>query len=251
MIFVIISCFALVAVWGLWRYMPEPVGQVKRSGELIPRVSLSPNVVAQNYKRLLCNLRFLFGSIGLGFLGIPCIIWIALSPIILISDAQLTVIQYGFWQMPVFAASIMGNWFLRYLTRKYEVSKILWIGSCIAGIGLLLTCVLPVVTQGNYLGLMPGLIMYFFGLGVSNAPLDRIILFSTNVSKGTASALMTMVAMCIQAAGIEVANIIYESHSNVRFGLYCGAAGVIYFLLIFCSLRQPTDVKSTVMVGNP
>jgi DHA1 family multidrug/chloramphenicol efflux transport protein-like MFS transporter len=237
MIFIGIGGLALLALWGLWRYMPEPVGQTKNTGELIPRVSLSPKVVARNYVKLFGNLRFLLGSISLGFLGTPCIVWIALSPIILISDANLSVIQYGLWQMPVFAASILGNWFLRYLTHRNEVIKILWVGSFISGAGLLITCVVPIFTAANYLGLMPGLIIYFFGLGVSNAPLDRMILFSTKVSKGTASALMTMLAMCIQASAIEIANVVYSNHSNLRFGLYCAAAGALYFLILSCSLH--------------
>ena len=35
-IFIMIAIGALIALWGLWRYMPEPIGQVKRDGELIP-----------------------------------------------------------------------------------------------------------------------------------------------------------------------------------------------------------------------
>jgi DHA1 family multidrug/chloramphenicol efflux transport protein-like MFS transporter len=239
LIFVGIGSIALVALWGLWRFMPEPVGQTKRTGELIPRVSLAPRVVASNYKKLCMNLRFSLGSISLGFLGIPCLIWIALSPIILINDAHLTVIQYGLWQMPVFAASIMGNWFLRYLTHRYQVADILQIGSCIVGFGLLLSFILPFFTQGHYLGLMPGLIIYFFGLGVANAPLDRLILFSTQVVKGTASALMTMIAMCVHALGIEIANIMYASHhSNISYGAYGAAAGALYFIGIYSSLLR-------------
>lgn len=72
----------------------------------------------------------------------------------------------------------------------------------------------------------------FFGLGVVAAPLSRLILFATSVGKGTTSAFMSLLAMCIQAFGIEVANYIYATHLNVLFALYCAASGIIYFLFL-------------------
>nr|WP_232220643.1 hypothetical protein [Legionella tunisiensis] len=62
--------------------------------------------------------------------------------------------------------------------------------------------------------------------------MNRFILFSTPVSKGTTSALMSMIGMCIQAIGIEIANYLYSSHNNNVFGLYCAAIGLVYFILL-------------------
>lgn len=231
-IFIIIGIFALLALWGLWRFMPEPVGQTKSDGEKIKRISLSPRVVAVNYKNLIVNSPFMLGSIALGLMGLPCIAWIALAPIILITDAKLSVIQYGLWQMPVFGASILGNWYLQRLTHRYSVEKILLIGSVIVGIGLVMTFVLSFLFGNYFIWLMPGLIIYFFALGVAGAPMNRFILFSTPVSKGTTSALMSMIGMCVQAIGIEIANYLYSSHNNSIFGLYCALIGLVYFILL-------------------
>src|SRR3990167_7876094 len=52
-LFVIIGAFSLVALWGLWQFMPESVGQIKRDGQQIKQVSLSPRVILTNYKNLL------------------------------------------------------------------------------------------------------------------------------------------------------------------------------------------------------
>ncbi len=67
----------------------------------------------------------MLGSIALGLMGLPCLAWIALAPVILIADAKLSVIQIGLWQIPVFGASIIGNWYLQKLTHRYPVEKIL------------------------------------------------------------------------------------------------------------------------------
>jgi DHA1 family multidrug/chloramphenicol efflux transport protein-like MFS transporter len=235
-IFIIIAILALIALWGLWRFMPEPVGQIKSDGEEIKRISLSPGIVAKNYFNLLKNTQFMLGSIALGFLVLPCVAWIALAPVILISDAKLSVMEYALWQLPIFGASIIGNWFLQGLTRQNTLRQILVKGSLILTAGLILTFIIPFMASNYFIWLMPGLIVYFFGLGATVGPLNRFILFSTAVGKGTTSALMSMIAMCIQALGIEFANYLYKYHSNTLLGFYCALIGFIYLIILSSTL---------------
>ncbi|MBI2786529.1 MAG: MFS transporter [Legionella longbeachae] len=231
-IFVTIAIGALIAVWGLWRYMPEPVGQMKNNGELIPKSKFSVNKIFKNYKNLFTNKSFCLGALAVGTVGIPCIAWIALSPIIFIVKAKLTVIQYGLWQLPVFSATILGNWFLNKLTYKYDIKKIIYLGCIIMVIGAILTSLLPYLYGEAYYYLLPGTIIYFFALSVINAPLNRYCLFVTSVSKGTASALVSLSVMIIGAIGTEIANYFYQDHNNLHFGLYCNAIQLIFFVFI-------------------
>lgn len=227
-IFVLIGAFALLALWGLWRFMPEPVGALKKDGERIEQVPFTAKMVAKNYKRLLWNPSFMLGTITAGLLAIPCISWIAISPLILITDAKLSVIGYALWQLPIFAAGILGNWYLRKLTHQYSVKQIIIRGSGITTFGLAMAMLLPGLMSANFLWLMPGLLIYAFGQGVATAPLNRHVLFSTSVSKGTAYALMSMVSMGAQALGVEAASRAYANHSNSHFGLFCAIVGIIY-----------------------
>lgn len=227
-----IAALTLIAFWGLWRFMPEPVGQIKRDGEEIKRVSLSLTTVFQNYKTLMSNRAYMLGTVASGMVGIPCLAWIALSPVILIANAKLSVLQYGVWQLPIFGASILGNLFLIQLTKHYPVKTILMIGSCLLFAGLFLAYFLPALHHGDYIWLMPGMIVYFLGLGVAYAPLERLVLFATPVSKGTASALMTMGSTLTWALGIEVGNLIYSTGNNLWFGLFCVGSGMVYFVFV-------------------
>ena len=106
---------------------------------------------------------------------------------------------------------------------------------------------MPFCYGNDYLALMPGLIIYFFGLGLIGAPLSRLILFSTHVSKGTASALMSLVLMVVQAIGIPIANAVYVSHLNVYLGTYCLIIGVVYNCLLVgalcCAKKQWPEEK--------
>lgn len=234
-IFIIIGGFALLSLWGLWRYMPESVGQTKRDGEIIPRVMLSPRIVGNNYKKLFANPIFMLASICFGLVGLPCVAWIGLAPIILVTVGKLTLIDYGLWQLPVFSAIIAGNLVLRHLTHAFSLEKLLVIGSVIIGSGLLLMSVLSGLFGEHFIWLIPGLVIYFFGLGIIGSPLSRFILFSTEVAKGTASALMSMILMSVQALGVQVANALYAQHSNFTLSLYCFGVGGLYILVIWAA----------------
>lgn len=237
-IFFTIGAFALLAWWGLKQYMPEPVGQMKSDGKLIPRIPLTAKTILYNYKNLLFTPTVFFGSIALGALALPCIAWIALSPIILVSEGKLTLVHYGLWQIPLFGAFIVGNIILQVLTNTYSMKKILFIGSVIAVLSLIIV-MLPLFFSTYPLWLIPGLIVYFIGLSIATPPLNRLILFSTSVGKGTTSAFISMVGMCVQGLGVEIAKIFYYGHSNLLFGFYCVVAGSVYFVfLLLCSISN-------------
>ena len=231
-IFVIIGFFALIALWGLWQYMPESVGQTKRDGELIPRVMLEPRIIWGNYKKLLTNPVFMLSSIAFGLVGLPCVAWIGLAPIILVTVGQQTLIGYGLWQLPVFSAIIAGNMVLHRMTHHYSLQKLLIVASGFVALGLFLVYGLLALMGGHFIWLIPGLMVYFFGLGMAGSPLSRFILFSTPVAKGTASALMSMILMSVQALCIQIAKALYATHNNLILGLYCVLVSCLYMLVM-------------------
>lgn len=245
-IFVIIAAFAVVAVVGLWRYMPEPIGQTKHDGELIKSTPLSFKSMSKNYLSLLANRPFIFSVLAFGFSGIPCIAWIALAPVIMIVEAQLTVIQYGLWQVPVFGATMLGNWALHKLTYRHELKHIIFIGGLIMAVSIVLMAMLPLLFGNNYIYLMPGVIIYFFALSVVTAPLNRYCLFLTSVSKGMVSALVSLGFMSINAIGIEVASYFYEQHNNLHFALFCNAVIILFFIFTRLSFTDKKQASSNV-----
>lgn len=231
-IFVSIAVLAFGVLWGLWRFMPESVGVIKRNGDELKAVSLSPRVIATNYKALLFNRSFMLGSFSLGFLSLTCCLWIAFAPVILILDAKLSMFQYGMWQLPIFGAYILGNLLLQRLTHRHNIQTLSWLGTWISMVGLLGMFLLPWLMQDDYIWLMPGLMVYFFGYGIVGAPLNRFILYSTAVGKGTGSALLSMISMTIMGLGTEGVNFIDMAHDPRTFGFGCACIGLIYFILL-------------------
>lgn len=244
-IFVFIGIGALIALWGLWRYMPEPVGQMRHDGVTIEKHQFSLRLILSNYKQLLKNPALIIGSFASGLLMLPCLAWIALGPIMLIAEAKLTLTQYALWQIPVFGASILGNWILAWLTNRHSLVSVISIGSKIMTGGLILTFILPWMVNDYFVWLMPGIILYAVGIGITHAPLDRLILFSTHIAKGTTSALLSMLVMLIAVIGIEACNVLYASHHNLVFGAIYACIGVLTWVLIhicrlFYNNREPT-----------
>jgi DHA1 family multidrug/chloramphenicol efflux transport protein-like MFS transporter len=231
-IFLAIAGLALIALWGLWQFMPEPVGQIRKDGELIKPSVFSVQAVMASYRDLLKNSKFVLGSMALGIIYLPCMAWIGLSPIILVKVAHLSVINYGLWQIPVFGAFILGNLFLHRMTHFYTLPRLIYLGSLIAGLSLIGVYFCVLFKGSAFIWLMPGLVVYFFGAGIIGAPLGRFILFSTSIGKGTASALMSMISMCIQAFGIELANHLYTGHDNYVFAVYCLVVAIVYFVVL-------------------
>jgi len=228
---------AAIVFCGLWRFMPESVGQIKRDGQKIKRSTMTVSVILYNYRTLLRHKVFVFGTVAYGLLGVICIVWIALSPVMLVSQAKLSLIMYGVWQIPVFGAFVVGNMLLSYLAYRYSVTRLSLVGSGIVFVSLMLMWLLPMLKGAAPIWLMPGLICYCFGYGLAVTALNRFILFVTQVSTGTTAALINTISMGFQALGISVANMLYVKSDNLHIAQYAGGVGICYIILVVLSFR--------------
>lgn len=235
-IFYLIGGLSLVALWGLWHYMPESVGQIKNDGKMIKPVSLALPAIWANYKELMKHRVFVFGTIAYGLMAIPCGVWIALSPVMLVSHAHMSLFMYGVWQIPVFGSFILGNIFLSRWSQRYEVMHLSVIGSVILFTGLVVIWLYPFYYGPEPFGLMPGLVIYSFGYGIATTALYRFILFVTQIGTGTTSALISMSSMCFMGVGIEISNAIFSVKANLGIAEYVGYIALVYFVCVSISL---------------
>jgi len=242
-IFIGISFFTCLAWWGLWKYMPETVGVSRLDKTTLHSVPLSPKTIISNYWALCINPTFMFSCIALGLIGSPCLIWIALSPVLLVKMAHLSIIQYGIWQIPVFGACILGSLFLQRMTHRHIIRSLIFKGTFFVIVGVFLMFAMTAYFGEAYYFILPGILLYFFGIGFVTAPLSRYILFSTPIMKGTASAVMSMMQMSIQALGLLLATFVYQTHHNFILAMDCLITGLValFFLglaFYFCSASK-------------
>ncbi|HAU3160358.1 TPA: MFS transporter [Salmonella enterica subsp. houtenae] len=228
--FILFAALAAIAFFGLQRAMPETA---TRRGE-----TLSFKALGRDYRLVIKNRRFVAGALALGFVSLPLLAWIAQSPIIIISGEQLSSYEYGLLQVPVFGALIAGNLVLARLTSRRTVRSLIVMGGWPIVVGLIIAAVATMVSSHAYLWMTAGLSVYAFGIGLANAGLVRLTLFSSDMSKGTVSAAMGMLQMLIFTVGIEVSKHAWLSGDNGLFSLFNLANGVLWLLLMLVFLKD-------------
>lgn len=232
MMFVLFAVLALISFFGLHRAMPETA---TRLGE-----KLSLKALGKDYGLVLKNLRFVAGSLAIGFVSLPLLAWIAQSPVIIISGEQASTYEYGLLQVPIFGALIIGNLALAKLTSRRSVRWLIIAGGWPIVAGLILAAAATVVSSHAYIWMTAGLSVYAFGIGLANAGLVRLTLFASDMSKGTVSAAMGMLQMLIFTVGIEVSKHAYAFGGNGLFSLFNLASGLLWLGLIIYFLWDKT-----------
>jgi DHA1 family multidrug/chloramphenicol efflux transport protein-like MFS transporter len=233
-IFIIIAILASISFIGLFLFMPETAHLRLSSSnkpEKYPNLSHLPKLnirnLFQNYLLILKNKKFLIGAIGLSLTSSPLIAWIAVSPVILIKKAHLSAAIYGACQIPIFGAIMIGNLILQKIVKKSDLKKIILSGTLIIVIGLMMCGLLPIILGQNYIWLVIALTIYCFGLAISNATMTRLVLYSSNVAKGTVSAMYSMISTGSLAISTFCISLIYKSQNNIYFGIFCTCIGFI------------------------
>ncbi|MGP2541106.1 MFS transporter [Yersinia sp. 2541 StPb PI] len=235
--FVLFAVLGAISFVGLWRAMPETAAL---KGE-----KLSVAAMWHDYKLVLANRRFMCGSLALGFASLPLLAWIAQSPVILISGEQLSTVEYGVLQVPIFGALIIGNLTLARLSGKTSIPRLIRYGAGPMIIGLLVAAGSTLYSSHAYLWMTAGLSLYAFGIGLANAGLVRLTLFASDISKGTVSAAMGMISMMVFTFGIEFAKIAYLWGNSGIFNLFNLISGLLWLGLVMIFIRrQPAAVTA-------
>lgn len=235
--FVLFAVLGAISFVGLWRAMPETAS---RKGE-----KLSVGAMWHDYKLVLANRRFLCGSLALGFASLPLLAWIAQSPVILISGEQLSTVEYGILQVPIFGALIIGNLTLARLSGKTSVPQLIRYGAGPMIVGLMIAAGSTLYSSHAYLWMTAGLSLYAFGIGLANAGLVRLTLFSSEMSKGTVSAAMGMISMMVFTFGIEFAKVAYLWGNSGIFNLFNLISGLLWLgLVVIFIRRQPKTLAA-------
>lgn len=235
--FILFAVLGAIAFFGLNKAMPETATRI---GE-----KLSFPGLWHDYKQVLKNVRFIAGSLGLGFVSLPLLTWIAQSPVIIISGEQLSNYEYGLLQVPIFGALILGNLVLAKLTSRRSVRSLVIMGGWWIVPGLALSAVATVISAHAYLWMTAGLSIYAFGIGIANAGLVRLTLFSSEMSKGTVAAAMGMIQMLIFTVGIELSKHAYISGGAGAFNLMSLLGGMLWLGLMFIFLKDKRVGQTT------
>jgi len=240
--FLLIAGIAVVSLIGLWRTMPETVD---------PGTEKTPySTIIHEYIDLFSHAHFTLSALCIPVICIPLVGWIALSPVLLVHDMQLSMVEYGLWNLPVFGALILGNIFVSCLVERWPLGQTvlisIWpilLGCIIAMAGLLVPGRSPVF-------IVTGISLIAFALGLAFSVLYRFTLMSSSLPKGIVAAGMNMLALALQALGIEFMRLTY-----VEWGLPGFTITTVLFAIGFVLLSRPRiqhemAIRATEMTPN-
>ena len=227
--FIGIALVTLISWFGLKAKMPE----VKVS---IPKQPLS--YIWYDFKNVFKNTRFLALTLALPFVAMPLMLWIALSPVMLVEYLGLTSMQYGLAQFPVLGGLIAGNLVLLKIIDKYALGKTVLFGLPLMLLGTIILIIGSIWQEYFIYCLIIGMTFVSFGEGISFSVLYRFALMSSEVSKGTVAAGVSVLLMLSFFIFLELARVLYESFHIWAYSLTCFTFIALWFTLPRINLKQ-------------
>jgi len=236
-LFIGLGLLATITWLGLYACMPETIGVLRRDGQRPAPAAFSARQIGRRYVALLRNRRFVAASVALGLMSLPLIAWIGVAPLLLMQSLGLSAREYGLWQIPVFSAVIVGNLLLDRLLSVYSLPRVTNLALWPFCLGLLIL-IFSALSGASLLPVIVGLAMCALGLGMSNAALYRLALFSSDDSKGLVSAMVGMLSIAVMGVGGTLVAA-FGGAENLRSFALCAAFGGLSSLpLVYQLLRQ-------------
>ncbi|KAA8732413.1 MFS transporter [Acinetobacter qingfengensis] len=198
--FVAIAGLSFLSWFALKRKMPEPLQKPIQQ----PFIYLF-----RDFKTIYTNAKFLGLSLALPMVTMPLMLWIALSPVMLVEKLGFTSVQYGLAQLPIFFALIAGNLVLIKIIDRFALGKTALVGLPIMLLGTFI--LLLGIIWSSYLVpcLLIGMTLISFGEGISFSVLYRFALMSSSIGKGTVASAVSMLLMFSFFFIIELVRFLY------------------------------------------
>ena len=218
--FIGIAFLAFLSWFGLKAKMPN--NQIS-----IPKQPVS--YIWDDYKKVFKNKTFLGLTLGMPMVAMPLMLWIALSPVMLVEELGLSSLQYGLAQFPVLGGLIVGNIVLIKLVDRLALGRTVLIGLPLMLLGTAIVVIGTIWREYFLYCVILGMTLVSFGEGISFSVLYRFALMSSEVSKGTVAAAVSVLLMMTFFVVIEIIRILYEYFHLWAYAISCFALIALWF----------------------
>lgn len=194
--------------------------------------------IFSDFKLVYQNKRFLALALSLPMISLPLMLWIALSPVMLVEEMGLSSFDYGLAQFPVLGSLILGNVVLIRVIDRLPLGRTVMLGlpvMLLGGVVLMAGVIWPAYLLPC---LLIGMSLISFGEGISFSILYRFALMSSEVSKGTVAAAVSMLLMFITFFVIELLRWLYEWVHIWAYSVLCLSLLLIWFSFPRSMLKQ-------------
>ena len=218
--FVAIAILSFISFFGLKAKMPTQVQSFTKQPF---------SYLFDDFKKIYSDGQFLNLAIALPLVAMPLMLWIALSPVLLVEELGFTSVQYGLAQFPVFLGLILGNLVLVKVIDRYALGKTVLVGLPIMLLGTLILVIGAIFQDYLIFCLLLGMSLISFGEGISFSVLYRFTLMSSPVTKGTVAAAVSMLLMFSFFIIIEAVRELYVLFHIWAFCLACVVLIALWF----------------------
>lgn len=189
-IFWILLLVAMLAIFMLSWIMPESLSKEERH-------PLKMGAILHTYISMFQNRGFIFRAMTFGFLDSGIVLWISVSPNILIHHFHYSPQSFGVLQIFVFSSFILGAQSLRFLLKRYNRETLIYIGMSFCTLGTLLLLGLALGNLSSVSSVLVPMSIYALGVGLAAAPLTKETLKASSTSKGISVSLFFLISSII------------------------------------------------------
>jgi DHA1 family multidrug/chloramphenicol efflux transport protein-like MFS transporter len=182
-----------------------------------------------DFKTVFKNKQFVIMTLALPMACLPIMLWIALSPVMLVENLGFSGMQYGLAQIPVLGALILGSVILMKIIDKYPLGQTILFGLPTMLVGAVIILSGLFIPTYFVWTLIIGMTIMSFGEGICFSVLYRLAMMSSDVSKGTVASAMSMIMMFSYFVVLEVSRMLFEAYDLMAFSLCSLALVLMWF----------------------
>lgn len=207
------------------------------------RIKLNIKNMMRIYINILKNKTFLFNLLALSAVFFFLFAYIGGSAYVYQNDYGLSSQQFGFVFGLTSISLVLGASSTAYFVKKITAARLALIGAIIMMLSSAL-CIVTYLLDVGLVGIVSGIALGLFGLGILEATLMAIAMDSQNTALGSSAALLGAVPLLISSTATPIAGQLVE-FSTLHWLILLGAMGPIILGLVYLGSKG-TQAYNTV-----
>lgn len=224
-IFWLITIWSVISIVSLYYIMPETLVAEKRSAvQLI--------TLFKQYARVITNKRFMLLIFVMGGIFAGFITWISAGPLLVIQTYKLSPISFGVIQAIVFAAYLLGNYWVKILLEKMSIHRIIWSGLSLTLLGGLLIFIFALVLPDLLIPFIIGMTIFSFGSALCFPPLNRSVVEASDEPMGIRMSMFTVLWTGFAVLGSLIASEFFNG--TLQSIVYPITMAIVFSCILMC-----------------
>ena len=209
---------------------------LKESLSTKDRIKLNMRSITKNYWSILKNRTFSFNLLALSAVYFFLFSYIGGSSFVYQTGYGLSTEQFGLVFGLTSISLILGASSSAYFVKKMDISRLAMIGALVMMIGSA-TCIMMYMLNVGLIGIVTGIALGLFGLGVLEATLMAIAMDSQQTALGSSAALLGAIPMLLSSTATPIAGRLVEV-DTFYWLILLSTIGPLILFLVFMGTRQ-------------